>query len=96
MNAEEILTNVTLTPTATTSREATTALARKDSLEMDKIARVCFMFEHSIFYFEQLMKSIDFISTKSTCNPVQQLNDSSRQAIEETACQPCPRPCAVG
>ena len=44
MNATEVLTIATATPPATTPREDTTALAMKDSLEMDRIALVCFMF----------------------------------------------------
>ena len=44
MNASEVLTIVTATPTATTLRGDTTALVKKDTLEMGKIAQVCFMF----------------------------------------------------
>ena len=43
MNAIEVLTNTTWTPAATTPREGTTALVKTDTLEMDKIAQVCFM-----------------------------------------------------
>ena len=44
MNATEVLTIATATPPATTPREDTTALVKKDTLEMDRIAQVCFMF----------------------------------------------------
>ena len=44
MNAAEVLTIATATPPATTPREDTTALVKKDTLEMDIIAQVCFMF----------------------------------------------------
>ena len=44
MNATEVLTIATGTPPATTPREDTTALVMKDTLEMDRIAQVCFMF----------------------------------------------------
>ena len=50
MNATAFLTIVTATPPARTLREDTTALAKKDTLEMGKIAQVCFMFVCSIFY----------------------------------------------
>ena len=49
MNAREVLTIVTATPPATTLWEDTTALVRKDTLEMGKIAQVCFIF--SVAYF---------------------------------------------
>ena len=44
MNATVVLTIATATPPATTPREDSTALVMKDSLEMDRIAQVCFMF----------------------------------------------------
>ena len=43
MNATVVLTIATATPPATTPREDTTALVKKDTLEMDRIAQVCFM-----------------------------------------------------
>ena len=44
MNSTDVLTIVTATPPATTLREDTTALVKKDTLEMDKIAQLCLMF----------------------------------------------------
>ena len=52
MNALKVLTNVTLTPPATTPREGTTALVKTGTLEMDKIAQVCFLSVYSILYME--------------------------------------------
>ena len=52
MNALKVLTIVTLTPPATTPRESTTALVKKDTLDMDKIAQVCSISVHSILYVE--------------------------------------------
>ena len=48
MNAIEVLTNATCTLSATTPMEVTTALVKTDTLEMDKIAQVCFMSVYSI------------------------------------------------
>ena len=42
MNATEVLTSATATPPAKTPREDTTALVKKDILEMDRIAQVLF------------------------------------------------------
>ena len=50
MNATEVLTIATGTPSATTPREDTTALVKMDTLEMDKIAQVCFMFVCSMLH----------------------------------------------
>ena len=44
MNAGEVLTIATATPPVKTPREDTTTLVKKDTLEMDRIAQVCFMF----------------------------------------------------
>ena len=44
MNATVVLTIATATPPAKTPREDTTALVKKDTLEMDRFAQVCFMF----------------------------------------------------
>ena len=44
MNASEVITTVTATPPATTLRGDTTALVKKDTLEMAKIAQVRYMF----------------------------------------------------
>ena len=44
MNATEALTIVTATPPATTLRGDTTALVKKDTREMGKIAQVRYMF----------------------------------------------------
>ena len=52
MNAREVLTNATATPPATTLREDTTALVKKDTLEMGTIAQVCFIFTCSIVHME--------------------------------------------
>ena len=52
MNVREVLTIVTATPPATTLREDTTALVKKDTLEMGKIAQVCFIFTSSILHME--------------------------------------------
>ena len=52
MNVREVLTIVTARPPATTLREDTTALVKKDTLEMGKIAQVCFIFVCSIFHME--------------------------------------------
>ena len=52
MNARLVLTVATATPPATTPREDTTALVKKDTLEMDKIAQVFFIFVCSIFNME--------------------------------------------
>ena len=52
MNVREVLTIVTATPPATTLRADTTALVKKDTLEMAKIAKVCFIFVCSIFHME--------------------------------------------
>jgi len=43
MNATEALTNATSTPSATTPMEGTTAPVKKDTLEMDITAQVCFL-----------------------------------------------------
>ena len=51
MNAIEVLTNATWTPFATTPMEGTTAPVKKDTLEMDIIAQVCFLtIYNSILY----------------------------------------------
>ena len=55
MNALKALTNVMLTPPATTSREGTTALVKTGTLEMDKIAEVCLTSVYSILYVEWRM-----------------------------------------
>ena len=52
MNVREVLTIVTATPPATTLREDTTALVKKDTLEMGKIAKVCIIFVCSVFHME--------------------------------------------
>ena len=52
MNAREVLTIATATPPATTLREDTTALVKKDTLEMGTIAQVCFIFTCSIVHME--------------------------------------------
>jgi len=43
MNTIEVLTHATSTPSATTPVEGTTAPVKKDTLEMDIIAQVCFL-----------------------------------------------------
>jgi len=43
MNGMKVLTNATSTPSATTPIERTTAPVKKDTLEMDIIAQVCFL-----------------------------------------------------
>ena len=55
MNALKVLTNVTLTPSAATPREGTTALVKTDTPEMDNIAKVCFLSAYSILYVEGRM-----------------------------------------
>ena len=52
MNARVVLTVATATPPATTLREDTTARVKKDTLEMGKIAQVCFIFTSSILHVE--------------------------------------------
>ena len=52
MNARLVLTVATATPPATTLREDTTALVKKDTLETGKIAQVCFIFTSSILHME--------------------------------------------
>ena len=52
MNAKEVLKIATATQSATTPREDTTALVKKDALEMGKIAQVCFMSVSSIVHME--------------------------------------------
>ena len=52
MNARVVLTVATATPPATTLREDTTALVKKDTLEMGTIAQVCFIFTCSIVHME--------------------------------------------
>ena len=52
MNAAEILTVATATPPATIPREDTTALVKKDTLEMGTIAQVCSMLLCSILHME--------------------------------------------
>ena len=52
MNATEVLTIATATLPATIPREDTTALVKMDTLEMGKIAQVCFIFVCSIFHME--------------------------------------------
>ena len=51
MNAKEVFTNATGMAAALTPREGTTALVKKDILEMDIIVQVCFLSVcYSIFY----------------------------------------------
>ena len=50
MNALKVITNATRTPPATTPREDTTAFVKTDTLEVDKVAQVCFMTVLSILY----------------------------------------------
>lgn len=52
MNAAEVLTIATSTPPAGRPREGSTALVKKDTLEMDKIAQVWFVFVSSMLHVE--------------------------------------------
>ena len=61
MNAIEVLTNATRTPSATTPMEGTTALVKTDTLEMDIIAQVCVLFVYKSVLYDILFRDVDDI-----------------------------------
>ena len=65
MNAKEVLTNATWTPFARTPLKGTTAPVKKDTLEMDIIAQVCFLRVYLINNYSPKVKWI-FTSIQET------------------------------